>query len=117
MPLITLETSVDVPEAKRMALMRSLIQTAARELSVGEDNVRASYTLVNASDFVIGQPGNADPWVMAHVHMKSGRDAGDKAHFCAAIFEFMARELGVPRGAIRILIQSYEPEDWNNGAA
>jgi phenylpyruvate tautomerase PptA (4-oxalocrotonate tautomerase family) len=114
MPYIRLETSLDLPAAKRVALMRAVIACTARELAVPEEACRAAYARIDRADAVIGT-GTDEPWAIVHAHMKTGRTPSAKGAFTHALFDLLAAELGTARSALRILITDYQPEDWCNG--
>jgi phenylpyruvate tautomerase PptA (4-oxalocrotonate tautomerase family) len=114
MPFVRLETSLDLPPAERLVLMRAIVACTARELGVPAEASRAEYALLDPADGVIGT-GRNEPWVIAYLHMKAGRAPAVKGTLTKALFDLLVELLGVARGALRILIIDYTPEDWNNG--
>jgi phenylpyruvate tautomerase PptA (4-oxalocrotonate tautomerase family) len=113
-PYIRLETSLDLPAAQRVALMRAVIACTARELAVPEEACRAAYARIDGADAVIGT-GTDEPLAIVHAHVKTGRTPAVKSTFTHALFDLLAAELGTARSALRILITDYQPEDWRNG--
>jgi phenylpyruvate tautomerase PptA (4-oxalocrotonate tautomerase family) len=114
MPFVRLETSLDLSAMRRQSVLRAIITCTARALAVPESACRAAYVHIERSDVIIAA-ANAEPWVMAYAHIKAGRTPAIKATFTHALFDLLAAQLDVPRGALRILITDYAPEDWNNG--
>ena len=116
MPIVEVETT-NAPDGNELrALLHELVIAAATHLHVRVTDTRARIVPVPPAEAWIGEAGDGEPWVVAHVHVRNGKTNAQKHAAATAITALLAARLDVPHAIVRVLFASYERADWVTGA-
>jgi phenylpyruvate tautomerase PptA (4-oxalocrotonate tautomerase family) len=117
-PIITVESSVHLPESERSSALATLVASATMLLAIAPPTqLRLRITDVPPGSFAIGALDGVDgePWIVAYVDVLDGRPADQLGDFMTEFAAVVASVFAVDAGIVRVLIRQYAKAHWQIG--
>jgi len=117
-PIITVESSVHLPQSERSGALATLVASANELLAIAPPTqLRLRIADVAAGSFAIGALRGVDvePWIVAYVDVLDGRRADQLTDFMNEFAAVLASVFAVDPAIVRVLIRQYAKQHWQIG--
>jgi phenylpyruvate tautomerase PptA (4-oxalocrotonate tautomerase family) len=109
-PIITIESSVQLTAEQRATALRTLVETVNDLLSIAPPT-QLRLRIADVPDASV----SIEPWVVAHAHVLAGRPDAQLERFMSEFAEAIADLFAVDVSHVRVLVQAYEKQYWQIG--
>jgi phenylpyruvate tautomerase PptA (4-oxalocrotonate tautomerase family) len=116
-PIVRVECSLPLPEARRQEVLHAIAACVVRHLEVHPRQVRARLDHVEPGAALVGETAAdaASPWLVAWVSILEGRPESKRVAFIDDLAGVLAAGYGASESAVRILVQEYPKVHWSIG--
>ncbi len=118
MPIITIESSVQLAPERRATALRTLVETVNDLLSIAPPTqLRLRIADVPLATMAIGTMTSTsdEPWIVAYAHVLAGRPDAQIERFMSEFAEAISDLFAVDVSHVRVLVQAYEKQYWQIG--
>lgn len=110
MPIVRIEDATQRSLAEQRTLVEAVYASLRQQFGVSDEELQARYHYLPATS--LRTPGDRDGYVQITITLFKGRKAATKRKLYADIVDRLARALSIDPGAVLILLDEHDAENW-----